>query len=282
MDYSWPLRRERICLPLRLTPPFSVLKNEKKTMNKGSAFAFLLALGCTTQALALDPSGQRYVDQLVQGGPVSIRDAAQSIYHSGYREQEVLDVAAEVLLRNYRTATDNTTSDAMAWLCKALGNSGNGRYKPVLNEVVSNANNRRLDRHCSGAARGLPDSGAGYRAGMVNLDAYRRGQGRPAASAPASRPAATAPSSQSAANFDLVRVGMSKDEVDSMLGVPSATYSHQTGKAWIPFNFKGKDVARIVALYKGKGRIIFSQESVYSSVWRVLEIHPNPNETGYP
>ena len=39
---------------------------------------------------------------------------------------------------------------------------------------------------------------------------------------------------------------------------------------------------RIVALYRGKGRIIFSQESVYSSVWRVLELQPNPNETGYP
>ncbi len=251
-------------------------------MNKGSAIALTLALGATAmQAQALDPSGQRYVDQLVQGGPVSIREAAQSIYHTGYRDQEVLDVAAEVLLQQYRSANDNTSSDAMAWVCKALGNSGNGRYQPLLREVVANSGNRRLDRHCEAAAENLPAGGVAYQAGSVNLAAYRQGQGRPAASsAPA---AAAAPAvAQGSGTFDHVRVGMSMDEVNALLGAPSATYSHVTGKAWIPFNFKGKDVARIVALYRGKGRIIFSQESVYSSVWRVLELQPNPNETGYP
>lgn len=250
-------------------------------MKKGSAFALSLALGCTAmQAQALDPSGKRYVDQLVQGGPVSIRDAAQSIYHSGYRDQEVLDVAAEVLLQRYRTATDNTTADAMAWTCKALGNSGNGRYKAVLDEVVANSGNRKLDRHCSSAAGNLPAGGSAYRAGSVSLDAYRSGQGRPAAGSAAAPAAPAVP--QGTGTFEHVRTGMSMDEVNALLGTPSATYSHQTGKAWIPFNFKGKDVARIVALYKGKGRIIFSQESVYSSVWRVMEVQPNPSETGYP
>lgn len=251
-------------------------------MRKGSAFALSLALGCTAmQAQALDPSGKRYVDQLVQGGPVSIREAAQSIYHSGYRDQEVLDVAAEVLLQKYRTSNDNTSADAMAWVCKALGNSGNGRYKPVLDEVVATSGNRKLDKHCGGAAKNLPAGTAGYRAGSVSLDAYRKGQGRPAAGTP-SASNATPAVPQGSGSFEHVRVGMSMDEVNALLGTPSATYSHQTGKAWIPFNFKGKDVARIVALYKGKGRIIFSQESVYASVWRVMELQPNPNESGYP
>lgn len=250
-------------------------------MRKGSAFALSLALGCTAmQAQALDPSGKRYVDQLVQGGPVSIREAAQSIYHSGYRDQEVLDVAAEVLLQKYRTSNDNTSADAMAWVCKALGNSGNGRYKPVLDEVVATSGNRKLDKHCAAAAKNLPAGTAGYRAGSVSLDAYRKGQGRPAAGTPTASKAAAVP--QGSGSFEHVRVGMSMDEVNALLGTPSATYSHQTGKAWVPFNFKGKDVARIVALYKGKGRIIFSQESVYASVWRVIELQPNPNESGYP
>lgn len=252
-------------------------------MKKGSAFALTLALGCSAmQAQALDPSGKRYVDQLVQGGPVSIREAAQSIYHTGYREQEVLDVAAEVLLQKYRTSNDNTSADAMAWVCKALGNSGSGRYKPVLDEVVATSGNRKLDKHCAGAAKNLPAGSDGYRAGSISLDAYRKGQGRPAAGTPAPAKTAPAAAAQGSGNFDNVRVGMSMDEVNALLGTPSATYSHQTGKAWNPFNFKGKDVARIVALYKGKGRIIFSQESVYSSVWRVMELQPNPNETGYP
>ena len=212
-----------------------------------------ITLAClATQANALDPSGQRYVDQLVQGGPLSIREAAQSIYHSGYRDTETLDVAAEVLLQKYRSAADNTTSDALAWVCKALASSGNGRYKPVLDEVVSNSNNRKLDRHCEKAANA-------------------------ASAAPAQAVAA-----QGSGSFSNVRTGMSMDEVNALLGAPSATFSHQTGKAWIPFNFKGKDVARVVSLYKGKGRIVFSQESVYAPVWRVLEVIDNPNESGYP
>jgi hypothetical protein len=251
-------------------------------MFKRAAFVSALALSCTAlTAHALDPSGQRYVDQLVQGGSVSIRDAAQSIYHSGYRDVETLDVAAEVLLQRYRNASDNTTIDALAWVCKALANSGNGRYKAVLDNVVATSNNRKMNRHCEKAAKSLSPGASTYIAGSVNLDAYRNGQGKPTASAPAAAPAQAA-AAQGTGSFANIRQGMSMDEVNALLGAPSATYSHQTGKAWIPFNFKGKDVARVVNLYKGKGRITFSQESVYANVWRVIEITSNPNETGYP
>lgn len=255
---------------------------ESISMNKIATLATALTLaGTAMQAQALDASGQRYVNQLVQGGPVSIRDAAQSIYHSGYRDTETLDVAAEVLLQKYRTASDSTSADALAWVCKALGISGNGRYKPVLDEVVANSNNSKLDRHCEKAADSLSPGGAAYTAGSVNLDAYRNGKGQPASNAPAAvAPAAAV--AQGSGSFSDIRTGMSMDEVNALLGAPSATSSHQTGKAWIPFNFKGKDVARVVALYKGKGRITFSQESVYANVWRVMEVTNNPNESGYP
>jgi hypothetical protein len=251
-------------------------------MKNGSLIALGLLLGATALPVqALDAVGQRYVDQLVQGGPVSIRQAAQSMYHSGVRDTEVLDVAAEVLLQNYRSASSNNDTDAYAWVCKALGTSGNGRYKPVIAEVVANSNNRKLDRHCAKAEKDLPAGGAAYRAGSVNLAAYRAGNGRPAASQPAAAQPVQAARSGSA-SFSSIRTGMSMDEVNALIGPPSATYTHQTGKAWVPFNFQGKDVARVVALYKGKGRIVYSQNSVYAGVWRVLEVTDNPNETGYP
>ncbi|MBU2293057.1 MAG: hypothetical protein KJ989_02500, partial [Gammaproteobacteria bacterium] len=155
-------------------------------MKNTTVLATSFVLACSAlQAHALDASGQRYVNQMVQGGPVSIREAAQSIYHSGYRDTETLDVAAEVLLQQYRTASDNTTSDALAWVCKALASSGSGRYKPVLAEVVANSNNRKLDRHCEKAANSLSASGTPYTVGSVNLEAYRNGKGQPAANAPA-------------------------------------------------------------------------------------------------
>ncbi|MGY8832622.1 MAG: hypothetical protein ACKVIS_24440, partial [Pseudomonadales bacterium] len=187
------------------------------------------------------------------------------------------------LLQKYRSASDNPTSDALAWVCKALASSGNGRYKPVLSEVVANSDNRKLDRHCEKAADSLSAGGAPYTVGSVNLDAYRAGQGKAATSTQTLTPAAApATAAQGSGSFSDIRTGMSMDEVNALLGAPTATFSHQTGKAWIPFNFKGKDVARVVSLYKGKGRITFSQESVYANVWRVLEVTNNPNESGYP
>src|SRR6218665_898366 len=127
-------------------------------MHQGYAFALPGALACATlPAQAVDATGQRYIDQLLQGGPGSVSQAAQSIYHTGYRDQEVLDVAAEVLSQKYRTATSNTEADAYAWVCKAIGASGNGRYKNLLSQVAESGN-RKLSRHCGKAARNLSTS----------------------------------------------------------------------------------------------------------------------------
>ena len=245
-------------------------------MHQGYALALAGALACAAlPAQAVDATGQRYIDQLLQGGPVSVSQAAQSIYHTGYRDQEVLDVAAEVLAQKYRSATSNSEADAYAWVCKALASSGNGRYKTLLSQVAT-ADNRKLQRHCSKAADSLSAGASSFTPGSVNLERYRSG------AATSAQPATQAVAPQGKGSISNVVVGMTMDEVNALLGAPSSTYAHQTGKAWIPFNFKGKDVARVVNLYKGQGRVTFSQESVYAQVWRVLEVLPNPNETGYP
>jgi hypothetical protein len=70
-------------------------------------------------------------------------------------------------------------------------------------------------------------------------------------------------------------------EVYDLIGHPTATTTHQTGKAWNPFNYGAKDLARTVLLYKGQGRIECSHDG-YSSASRVVEIIINPDETGYP
>ena len=232
-------------------------------------------------AHALDASGQRYVNQMVQGGPVSIRDAASSIYHTGMNDQEVLDVAAEVLVQNYKTANGNTYVDALAWVCKALGNSGNGRYKALLQQVA-NDGNRKLGKHCGNAADDLPAAaGPSYQPGSVNLAAYRSGT-QPAAAAAAPAAATPAAASTGGGTFAQVRQGMSLEEVNALIGPPTAMTAHITGKQFIPFNFRGKDTVRQVGLYKGKGRIIYSQDNAYTSVFRVMEVINDTNESGYP
>jgi DNA-directed RNA polymerase specialized sigma24 family protein len=253
----------------------------KKSMLMGGLTCFV-----AINAWGLDEAGTRYVKMLANGGPSSMRSAAESIYNTGNTDQDVLDAAAETLLTNYRkNPTSETYADAMAWLCRALGNSSNARYKSVVQEVANNAESRKLKKHCDRAAGDLPKAdGAGYVAGSFDLSKYKEGASAAAPSATAATPAAATAAAPDGAGkgFSVVKEGMSREEVEALIGVPTAVSSHITGKAFRPFNFKGSDTHRVNALYKGVGRITYSNSSAYSSTYRVVEIVEDSSESGYP
>ena len=245
--------------------------------------SLLLSLTCLSggQAFALDAAGALQVDRLINGGPVSVRDVSKSLYHTGSRDTEVLDVLAEVMLQTYQDGS-NTNIDAMAWGTKALGQSGLQRYRSTLQEIADSDAHRKLRKYASKAIKQLNSgSDAQYAKGSVSLD-KAGAKAKTASVAPAK--AATKPSA--AANgkqpLDTIKAGMSMDEVYALAGQPTATHNYQTGKAWIPFNFKGGDTVRMAALYKGKGRVVFANESHYNTGWRVIEVQVNANESGYP
>lgn len=235
-----------------------------------------------TSANAADVVEQRYIDQLSKGGIISIKQAAQSIYNTGKTSQEVIDVAAEVLLTRYPTAA-NSDIDTLSWLCKAIGRSGNSRYYSALREVYKSRAHRKLRKYAKVAIKQVGKSTENqYQKGMVSLAALRADKPQAIAKA-APKPAVTAQPQGQASNqsLEVVVVGMSMQEVYDLVGVPTATTTQQTGKAYNPFHFSKKDIVRTIALYKGKGRIIFSHDG-YSSVSRVLEVMLDPQETGYP
>ncbi len=237
----------------------------------------ILLMLMVTAAQAVDVVGQRYIDQMTKGGAVSIKRAAQGIYHSGETNTEVLDVAAETLLSKHMTA-GNREGDAYAWVAKALGASGNGRYSSVLNEVLNSTSNRSVRKYAKIAIGQLGDTSVKqYKKGMVDLAAIRSGKKQSSKA----KPVVKKRTSSNKASFDVVREGMSSQEVYDLIGTPDNTVTHQTGKAWNPFHVSGRDLVRTVALYKGQGQIIFSHNS-YSGVSRVIEVITDPNESGYP
>jgi outer membrane protein assembly factor BamE (lipoprotein component of BamABCDE complex) len=251
---------------------------------------------------ALDEAEKMYVDRMLKGSWVSQRDVAQSLYNTGNTNTEVLDVTAETLLERYqRAGEDRDAVDAVAWMCRALGASGNSRYRPVLERIENDKSVHRKARgHCEKSAKGLPKQVSNpYVAGTVNLEALRNPppppppapaakgkKGKAAAAAPAAQPAA-APVPQAApaakkVDFALIKEGMSQQEVDSLIGQPTAQTQRLTGKQWQPFNFGARDLQRLYYLYKGVGRIEFSMKSGYEGVFRVIKVSPDPAETGYP
>jgi hypothetical protein len=222
----------------------------------------------------------------------------------------VLDVMAEVVLEKYPlTGGDFSSVDSIAWMCRALGASGNTRYRPVLEKVSDDKTvHRKLRGHCEKASKQLPKGAENsYLAGTVNLELLRnpppppppepanakgKKNAKAAAAKPAAKPAAVpaaaaipvAASTPAAKAVDLgsVTIGMSQQQVNDLLGPPTAQTQRNTGKQWQPFNYGARDLQRMMYLYKGVGRIEFSLKSAYEGVFRVIAVTPDPNESGYP
>jgi hypothetical protein len=262
-------------------------------------------LASASSLAALNEAEKMYVDRLLKGSWVSLRDVAQSLYNTGNTNTEVLDITAETLLERYqRSADDRDAVDAVSWMCRALGASGNSRYRPVLERIENDKSVHRKGRgHCEKAAKGLPKEVSNpYTAGTVNLENLRNPPPPPPPPAPvtakgkknakaaaaakpvvaAAPPPAPEPPAAKKVDFSIIREGMSQAEVDSLIGQPTAQTQRLTGKQWQPFNFGAKDLQRLYYLYKGVGRIEFSMKSGYEGVFRVIKVAPDPAETGYP
>lgn len=252
-----------------------------------SSFFIIWALVASPFAAAASPAEQRNIERIVNGGPYSLKDAAEDIYRSGESSVEVLDVLSEVLLRNYKK-TDFDYVDALSWACKALGNSNQARYRDTLNEVVQNAEHRKLKKYASAALNQLPKGEAiQYVKGSASIAKIDSSKGAAiettaAVKKPENTQAQTEVKKGQLQAISEIKKGMSMDTAYALAGQPDATTSRETGKRWIPFNFKGGDIRRTEALYKGQGRIVFSNTDQYSNNWRVLEVHLNPDESGYP
>ncbi len=244
---------------------------------RSSVIAALLTMFLAVSTCFALTGGQRTVEMLVRGGPESQREAAQNIYNGIDRNPDVLDVVAEVLLQTYQRP-GFIEVDATSWMCKALGASGDVRYKGVLQQIADKTSERKVRKYAEQSLAMLPQGNAApYIAGTVDLKKLRAGALQ---TQEPQRPDATK-GVPGEVSFDRITIGMSMDEVFAFIGEPTATTSRITGKAWAPF-YHGGDTARMFALYKGKGRIVFSNSSRYAPVWRVIDIVNDPSESGYP
>ena len=117
-----------------------------------------------------------YVDQIIKGSWSTLRQVSENMVNTSYSNTEVLDVLAEVTLEKYpQTGADFSTVDSAAWMCRALGASGNNRYRPILEKISDDKSvHRKLRAHCEKAAKQLPKGSANsYVAGTVNLELLR-------------------------------------------------------------------------------------------------------------
>ena len=254
-------------------------------MRKIIFFIFIMAmLMPTIPVMAVSPAGERYINQIVGGGNSSLRRASQSMYHNGMRERVVLDVLSEKLLQTYNDSSQIGV-DALAWACKALGQSGDSRYRNVLKTVNKKAKHSKVRKYAKQSLDNMPAGKVKkpYKKGSVNLKAMQKKLAKGQSPVPASKKSKGKRKSGKKKNsLSAIRKGMSLQEVNALVGDPTSTTGHITGKSFNPFYY-GSDHARVIHFYQGRGRIHFSQSSRYSRrVWRVMEVEIDPGEPGYP
>lgn len=257
---------------------------------------FALALcAVAAHSYASELTSQQHIDQLLQGSSDAIRKAAQSMHQARVQDRQTLDIAAQLLAQNAPSARDNDSADALAWVCKALAQSRDGRYKSIVAQVGDSAPNRKLKKHCAKAARSLPLSAESFFPGSIDLNQYRYGAAPVPAPAqvpvavPATHAYVAAPVMAPAypvqpvampmhapvaavSPFSRIQPGMSLEEVTALVGKAADISTRPTMQALNPLNITHRNATHKIHSFPGYGTVTFSQPNTFTGTWRVVEV----------
>ncbi len=111
----------------------------------------LLLLASLNVVVAQTTDDERYLNLVLLDSPSAggVKLGARQVNDSRDFDVAVLDVIAEKLHNNYRN--EGFDDDALSWLAKTLGNSGNARYRSLLTQVSSKAPSKKLRKYASSA-----------------------------------------------------------------------------------------------------------------------------------
>ncbi|WP_298772637.1 hypothetical protein [uncultured Shewanella sp.] len=102
----------------------------------------------------IPPQYQDLVSRLISNDAPQIKAAAREAMQLPLSDEQSLDVLAQYLWNN-RTTQDKYMADSMAWLCKVLGHSNNGRYKAFLEMLATSDAHEKIAHYAEGSAENL-------------------------------------------------------------------------------------------------------------------------------
>jgi hypothetical protein len=127
---------------------------------------WLLAEAMSDKGLVWKPLDGKFVtiNELVNKDLITTGDAAdlrEIVYHLrklNNIERAILDRAADRVYRS-RLEPGEELADALAWLCKIIAKSGDGRYKQLMLDISNTAENAKLKKYAGKAANDLQETG---------------------------------------------------------------------------------------------------------------------------
>lgn len=104
-----------------------------------------------------DAHVSRHINLLKSDDLTLKRYAAERVSWEGMRDSRIYDAIEQELLRYYEiSANDKLQIDTIAWLCRALGGSGDPKYKATLQKVMdSKQAHVKIKRHARAALKKL-------------------------------------------------------------------------------------------------------------------------------
>jgi hypothetical protein len=93
-------------------------------------------------------------DQITSGDGLHLREIAWHLVEQDRLEKDILDRVAERIYRS-RQEKDELLADGLAWLCRVIAKSGDGRYRQFLLQVSSSAGTSKLRNYASRTASSL-------------------------------------------------------------------------------------------------------------------------------
>ena len=122
------------------------------------ALCMVLGLGITQQVCAsqkdIDAEMNYFVTVFGGDNLQVMKGAAQNLQNKGYSNEVIFDLVAKQVKEHEQNVVTRNDIDAVAWMVRALGFSGNEKYLPALKDIMENGD-VKLKRYASLAIEDL-------------------------------------------------------------------------------------------------------------------------------
>jgi hypothetical protein len=107
-------------------------------------------------------ASERKTFAIAKGDWQAIKFIAQQLTDLEKPDTKLLDALSQFLIENYVHNLDNEQIDVLAWICRALGQSNNSRYKTILEIVAKHTTNQKLKNYAISASNKLTNTAIPY------------------------------------------------------------------------------------------------------------------------
>lgn len=101
---------------------------------------------------------------------VAVKVIAQQLYSQQKIETKLLDALSQFLIENYLSGLDKQQGEVLAWICRAIGHSNNGRYTSLMREVSEQASDKKIKKYALNAFHLLPPSDKPFQINQIDFN----------------------------------------------------------------------------------------------------------------